>query len=38
MRSLTDVLSQSTSVDVVDPRAGFAMTTWQASLVRDGVP
>ena len=38
MRSLTDVLSQRYVVDVVDPRAGFAMTTWQASLVRDGVP
>lgn len=38
MRGLTDVLSQKYVVDVVDPRAGFAMTTWQASLVRDGVP
>jgi hypothetical protein len=38
MRGLTDVLSQKYVVDVVDPRAGFAMTTWQASLMRDGVP
>jgi hypothetical protein len=38
MRSLTDVLSQKYVVDVVDPRAGFAMTTWQASLMREGVP
>ena len=38
MRSLSEVLSQRYVVDVVDPRAGFAMTTWQASLVRDGVP
>ena len=38
MRSLNEVLSQRHVVDVVDPRAGFAMTTWQASLVRDGVP
>jgi hypothetical protein len=38
MRNLTDVLSQRYVVDVVDPRAGFAMTTWQASLMRDGVP
>jgi hypothetical protein len=38
MRSLNEVLSQRYVVDVVDPRAGFAMTTWQASLVRDGVP
>jgi hypothetical protein len=38
MRGLTDALSQRYVVDVVDPRAGFAMTTWQASLIRDGVP
>ena len=38
MRSLTEVLSQRHVVDVVDPRAGFAMTTWRASLGRDGVP
>lgn len=38
MRALTDALSQRYVVDVVDPRAGFAMTTWQASLIREGVP
>ena len=38
MRTLTDALSQRYVVDVVDPRAGFAMTTWQASLIREGVP
>ena len=38
MRSLTDALSQRYVVDVVDPRAGFAMTTWQASLMREGAP
>ena len=38
MRSLNEVLSQKYVVDVVDPRAGFMMTTWQASLIRDGVP
>jgi hypothetical protein len=38
VRALTDALSQRYVVDVVDPRAGFAMTTWQASGVRDGVP
>jgi hypothetical protein len=38
MRSLTDALSQRYVVDVVDPRAGFAMTTWKASLMREGVP
>jgi hypothetical protein len=38
MRTLVDALSQRYVVDVVDPRAGFVMTTWQASVVRDGVP
>jgi hypothetical protein len=38
MRMLADALSQRHVVDVVDPRAGFVMTTWQASLSRDGVP
>ena len=37
MRTLTDALSQRYVVDVVDPRAGFAMTTWQARI-RDGIP
>jgi hypothetical protein len=37
MRVLVDALSQRYVVDVVDPRAGFAMTTWQAAI-RDGVP
>jgi hypothetical protein len=38
MRLLTDALSQSYTVEIVDARAGFAMTAWQASLQRDGVP
>src|SRR3954468_4775050 len=38
MRTLVDALSQRHVVDVVDPRAGFVMTTWQASLSREGVP
>jgi len=38
MRTLTDALSQRYVVDVVDQRAGFVMTTWQASVSRDGVP
>jgi glucose/arabinose dehydrogenase len=38
MRTLTDALSQRHVVDVVDPRAGFVMTTWQATVSRDGVP
>ena len=38
MRMLLEALSQRYTVDVSDSRAGFAMTTWQASVVRDGVP
>jgi len=38
MRTLVDALSQRYVVDVTDSRAGFAMTTWQANGVRDGVP
>jgi hypothetical protein len=38
MRALVDALSQRYVVDVTDSRAGFAMTTWQASAIRDGVP
>lgn len=38
MRALTDALSQRYRVEIVDARAGFAMTEWQASLQRDGVP
>ena len=37
MRLLTDALSQRYTVEVLDARAGFAMTSWQASI-RDGVP
>ena len=38
MRLLTDVLALRFTVEVTDARAGFAMTAWQASLQRDGVP
>ena len=38
MRILTDALAQRYTVEIVDPRAGFAMTAWQASMQRDGVP
>jgi hypothetical protein len=38
MRALTDVLNSRYTVEVSDSRAGFAMTAWQASLQRDGVP
>jgi len=37
-RMATDYLTQKYSVDVSDPNAGFLMTSWQASLARDGVP
>lgn len=38
MRILMDALGQRYTVEVSDPRAGFAMTSWQASLLHDGVP
>lgn len=38
MRLLTDALGQRFTLDVVDLRAGFAMTSWQATLLREGVP
>jgi hypothetical protein len=38
MRLLTEALGQRYVVDVTDAHAGFAMTAWRTSLVRDGVP
>jgi hypothetical protein len=38
LRLLTEALEQRFIVEVTDPKAGFVMTAWQASLVRDGVP
>jgi hypothetical protein len=38
MRILTEALNQKYTVDVSDSRAGFVMTSWQASVLRDGVP
>jgi len=38
LRIVTDALSERFVVEVVDPRAGFVMTAWQSSVVRDGVP
>lgn len=38
LRVVTDVLSQRFTVEVTDSRAGFAMTSWQASVMRDGAP
>jgi chromate reductase len=37
-RAVSDWLSQKYSIDVSDPRAGFLMTPWQASYLRDGLP
>lgn len=37
-RIATDVLNDIASVDVSDQHAGFLMTPWQATLVRNGVP
>jgi hypothetical protein len=37
-RVATDYLAQKYTVYVSDPNAGFLMTSWQASLARDGVP
>ncbi|MEP6619487.1 MAG: hypothetical protein ABJE47_09235 [bacterium] len=38
MRIVNDALGQRYTVDVVDAKAGFVMTAWQASLTRNGVP
>jgi hypothetical protein len=37
-RTARDALNQTFTVDASDPQAGFLMTTWQATVVRDGVP
>lgn len=37
-RAATDILAKRYSVDVSDEHAGFLMTPWQASLMRDGAP
>jgi len=37
-KAATDLLTQSFSVDVSDPKAGFLMTPWQAGTTRDGAP
>ena len=38
MRALVEALGQHYTVEITDPKAGFAMTAWNASLMRDGVP
>lgn len=35
---VTDALSPLYTIDVTDPRAGFVMTSWQASFQRAGIP
>jgi hypothetical protein len=37
-RTARDALNQNFTVDAADAAAGFLMTTWQASVLRDGVP
>lgn len=37
-RALTEYLSQRHTIAVRDQNAGFAMTAWEASFTRDGVP
>lgn len=38
MKALTDALGLHSTVEIVDPHAGFAMTAWAASVGHDGVP
>jgi hypothetical protein len=38
MRIVTETLGEHYTVEVTDPRAGFVMTAWEASLMREGVP
>jgi hypothetical protein len=37
-RAASDLLSQRYSIDVTDQRAGYLMTPWQATYMRDGAP
>jgi hypothetical protein len=37
-RTALEVLSTEHTIDVRDETAGFAMTPWEATVVRDGVP
>jgi len=37
-KAIADYLSETFTVDVSDSNAGFLMTPWQTSLLRDGVP
>jgi hypothetical protein len=37
-RAASDYLTQTFTIDVTDSRAGFLMTPWQSSTMREGVP
>jgi hypothetical protein len=37
-RMLTEAVGESHSIDVRDAQAGFMMTSWETTVVRDGVP
>ena len=37
-KAASDMLTARFSIDVSDQRAGFLMTPWQASFIRDGAP
>lgn len=37
-KAATDLLAQRLSIDVSDQHAGFLMTPWQSSLMRNGAP
>jgi hypothetical protein len=38
LKLASDALEERYVVEVTDPKAGFLMTAWQASMMRDGVP
>lgn len=38
LRAVSDALAQRFTVEVTDSRTGFVMTSWQASVMRDGAP
>lgn len=37
-KAATDLLTQRFTIDVTDQHAGFLMTPWQASFIRNGAP
>jgi hypothetical protein len=38
LKLASDALAERYVLEVTDPKAGFLMTAWQASMMRDGVP